>query len=127
MKHLFLLLAAACFVLTNVRAQEITISGTVLDEKQETLPGVMVVVENTTNGSVTDVNGKYSITTEKKDDLILRFSYIGYVTQKVLVAGRTELDITLEIESQVFDEIVVVGYGGSRNQELTGAAARVKG
>tara|TARA_B100000524_G_scaffold319772_1_gene199878 strand:- start:9732 stop:12830 length:3099 start_codon:yes stop_codon:yes gene_type:complete len=127
MKHLFLLLAAACFVLTNVRAQEITISGTVLDEKQETFPGVKVVVENTTNGAVTDVNGKYSITTEKKDDLILRFSYIGYVTQKVLVAGRTELDITLEIESQVFDEIVVVGYGSSRNKELTGAAAKVKG
>ena len=127
MKNLLLFFAAVCFVFTGVNAQEITISGTVLDEKQETLPGVKVVVENTTNGAVTDVNGKYSITTEKKDGLILRFSYIGYVTQKVLVAGRTELDITLEVESQVFDEIVVVGYGSSRNKELTGAAAKVKG
>ena len=127
MKNLLLFFAAVCFVFTGVNAQEITISGTVLDEKQETLPGVKVVVENTTNGAVTDVNGKYSITTEKKDGLILRFSYIGYVTQKVLVVGRTELDITLEVESQVFDEIVVVGYGSSRNKELTGAAAKVKG
>lgn len=66
MKNLLLFFAAVCFVFTGVNAQEITISGTVLDEKQETLPGVKVVVENTTNGAVTDVNGKYSITTEKK-------------------------------------------------------------
>lgn len=127
MKNLLLFFAAVCFVFTGVNAQEITISGTVLDEKQETLPGVKVVVENTTIGAITDVNGKYSITTEKKDGLVLLFSYIGYATQDVLVAGRTELDITLEAESQVFDEIVVVGYGSSRNKELTGAAAKVKG
>ena len=127
MKHLLLLLAAACYALTSVRAQEITISGTVSDETQATLPGVKVVVENTTLGAITDINGKYSITLENKEGLVLRFSYIGYATQEVLVAGRTELDITLKIESQVFDEIVVVGYGSSRNKELTGAAAKVKG
>ena len=127
MKHLLLLLAVACFALKNVRAQEITISGTVSDETQATFPGVKVAVENTTLGAITDINGKYSITLENKEGLVLRFSYIGYATQEVLVAGRTELDITLKIESQVFDEIVVVGYGSSRNKELTGAAAKVKG
>ena len=66
MKNLLLFFAAVCFVFTGVNAQEITISGTVLDEKQETLPGVKVVVENTTIGAITDVNGRYSITTEKK-------------------------------------------------------------
>ena len=127
MKNLILFCATLYIVFTGVNAQEITIIGTVSDEKQEAFPGVKVVVQNTTNGVITDVNGKYSITTEKKDGLVLRFSYMGYVTQDVLVAGREELNITMEAESQVFDEIVVVGYGSSRNKELTGAAAKVKG
>ena len=127
MKNLILFCATLYIVFTGVNAQEITIIGTVSDEKQEAFPGVKVVVQNTTNGVITDVNGKYSITTEKKDGLVLRFSYMGYVTQDVFVAGREELNITMETESQVFDEIVVVGYGSSRNKELTGAAAKVKG
>jgi TonB-linked SusC/RagA family outer membrane protein len=127
MKHLFFFFAFVCLVFTDIKAQEITITGTVLDEKQETFPGVKVVVENTTIGVVTDVNGKYSVTTEKNEELVLRYSYLGYVTQEVLVAERSELNITMKTESQIFDEIVVVGYGSSRNKELTGAAAKVKG
>ena len=127
MKNLILFCATLYIVFAGVNAQEITIIGMVSDEKQEAFPGVKVVVQNTTNGVITDVNGKYSITIEKKDGLVLRYSYMGYVTQDVLVAGREELNITMETESQVFDEIVVVGYGSSRNKELTGAAAKVKG
>ena len=126
MKNLILFCATLYIVFTGVNAQEITIIGTVSDEKQEAFPGVKVVVQNTTNGVITDVNGKYSITTEKKDGLVLRFSYMGYVTQDVLVAGREELNITMETESQVFDEIVVVGYGSSRNKELTGLPLKLK-
>ena len=108
MKNLILFCATLYIVFTGVNAQEITITGTVSDEKQEAFPGVKSFVQNTTNGIVTDVNGKYSITTEK-DGLVLRFSYMGYVTRDILVSGR-ERDITMETESQVFDEIVVVGY-----------------
>ena len=127
MKHLLIFFLAVCFVFTNAQAQEITISGTVSDEKQQTFPGVKVVVANTTVGVVTDIDGKYSITTQKKDGLILRFSYIGYRTKEVLIGDRIELNVAMEAESQVFDEIVVVGYGSTRNKELTGAAAKVKG
>jgi len=127
MKHLIIFFLALCFVFTNVQAQEITISGTVSDEKQQPFPGVKVVVANTTVGVVTDIDGKYSITTQKKNGLILRFSYIGYRTKEVLIGDRIELNVAMEAESQVFDEIVVVGYGSTRNKELTGAAAKVKG
>ena len=127
MKHLLIFFLAVCFVFTNAQAQEITISGTVSDEKQQTFPGVKVVVANTTVGVVTDIDGKYSITTQKKDGLILRFSYIGYRTKEVLIGDRIELNVAMETESQVFDEVVVVGYGSTRNKELTGAAAKVKG
>ena len=127
MKHLLIFFLAVCFVFTNAQAQEITISGTVSDEKQQTFPGVKVVVANTTVGVVTDIDGKYNITTQKKDGLILRFSYIGYRTKEVLIGDRIELNVAMEAESQVFDEVVVVGYGSTRNKELTGAAAKVKG
>ena len=127
MKHLLIFFVAACFVFTNASAQEITVSGTVSDEKQQTFPGVKVVFANTTDGVVTDGNGKYSITTQKKDGLVLRFSYIGYQTKEFLVADQIELNVAMETESQIFDEVVVVGYGSTRNKELTGAAAKVKG
>ncbi len=67
------------------------------------------------------------MTVEEKEGLVLSFSYLGYTTQDVLVAGRSEINVKMSTESQVFDEIVVVGYGSSRNKELTGAAAKVKG
>ena len=127
MKNLNLLFALSFMAFSTVFAQETTIKGTVTDEKKATFPGVKVLVKGTTNGAITDVDGKYSITVEEKDGLVLSFSYLGYTTQDVLVAGRSEVNIKMSTESQVFDEIVVVGYGSSRNKELTGAAAKVKG
>ena len=127
MKNLNLLFVLTFMAFSNVFAQGVAVKGTVTDEKKATFPGVKVVVKGTANGVITDIDGKYTISIEDAEGLVLSFSYMGYTTQDVLVAGRPEINVKMNSESQVFDEIVVVGYGSSRNKELTGAAAKVKG
>ena len=127
MKTLFLLIIILCSPIAALKSQELVVSGSVTNENQQTFPGVKVVVKGTNQGVITDVDGKYSITTQSAEQLTLRFSYLGYDTQDVLVAGRSEINIKMTSESQRFDEVVVVGYGSSRNKELTGATAKVRG
>ena len=127
MKNIFLLISLLCSPLTELIAQEVVVTGVVTDEKKQTFPGVKVVIKGTNQGAVTDVDGVYSIKTQSSSLLTLSFSYMGYDTQDVLVAGRSEIDIQMASSSQIFDEVVVVGYGSSRNKELTGATAKVKG
>ena len=127
MKTFFLLITILCAPIAAIKSQELVVSGTVTNENLQTFPGVKVVVKGTNQGVITGIDGKYSITTQSTEQLTLRFSYLGYDTQDVLVAGRSEIDIEMTSVSQRFDEVVVVGYGSSRNKELTGATAKVKG
>ena len=101
-----------------------TIQGAVVDDMGEPIIGANVVEKGTNNGTSTDVDGKFSLSVSN-DNAILSFSFIGYITQDIPVAGRSSLSIRLVEDSQLLEEVIVVGYGTMRKSDLTGAVARV--
>ncbi len=120
-----LILPIICSLLGLSALAQTTITGTVRDaERRETLPGVTVYSNNTTSGTVTDINGVYTVTVATADDSLI-FSYIGYKTQRILIGGRTNIDIDLLEDIATLDEFVVVGYGTQRKSDLTGAISTV--
>ena len=110
---LFLLLVTFC--LGTVQAQSSKITGYVKDQSGEPLIGVNVMEKGTTNGTVTDLNGFYSIVV-KASNAVLNFSYIGYKNQEISVAGKKLIDVTMKDDSETLDEVVVVGYGTMRKR-----------
>src|SRR5690606_11421860 len=94
----------------KIKAYVLTVTGTVTTETGEPLPGVNVIEKGTTNGTTTDVNGRYSIMVPE-GDVTLVFSFIGYVTQEVATRGRSSVDVVLTEDVQSLSEVVVVGYG----------------
>ncbi|GAB3908322.1 SusC/RagA family TonB-linked outer membrane protein [Mucilaginibacter boryungensis] len=107
-------------------AQTITVSGTVRDDKRQTLPGVSVSVKGTTTGAVTDVNGHYSLRVNNSQSALV-FSFVGYASNEVAINGRTNIDATLKDAAQNLNEVVVIGYGTVKRRDLTGAVASVSG
>lgn len=102
------------------------VSGKVSDAKTgEALPGVTVSVEGTSIGALTDVQGHFTIDVPG-DKQILVFSFMGYISQKLSVAGRKQVDVQLEPDTKKLDEIVVVGYGTTRKSDLTGSITSLK-
>lgn len=99
------------------------VRGIVKNKQGESIPGVNVVVKGTTSGTITDVDGTYSIHAKGND--ILQFSYIGYRTMDVPVSGKTIVEVVLEEETIGVDEVVVVGYGTTKKANLTGAVDQV--
>ena len=96
------------------------ISGVVKDENNEPVIGVSIVQRNTTNGTITDLDGKYVL--EVEPNAILVISYIGYVTQQTPASGNV-MNITLKEDTQNLDEVVVVGYGTQQKKDITGSVA----
>jgi TonB-dependent starch-binding outer membrane protein SusC len=106
--------------------QQIQVTGIIRDSQtQEPLPGVNVVVIGTTTGTVTDIEGKYSINISP--NAVLEFSFIGYISQKIEVGGKNVIDISLDPDITSLDEVVVVGYGVQKKKLVTGATVSVKG
>lgn len=105
--------------------QVVSISGKVVDESKNSLPGVTVRVEGTTVGVVTDLDGKYSIKAEKGNVLI--FSFIGMETQKITVGSVKTIDVTMAPAVSDLDEVVVVGYGVQAKESVVGAISQVSG
>ena len=102
------------------------VSGTVRDQaSQAGMPGVNVLVKGTTIGTVTDVNGHYSITVED-DNATLVFSFIGYTSQEIAVDGRTTVDVLLTEDIQSLSEVVVVGYGVKQKRSVTSAISKLE-
>ncbi len=116
-----LLLSVVCFM---AYAQK-TVTGTVKDATGEPMIGVSVVVDGTSIGGVTDLDGNFTIQ-KVPNSGVLKFSYVGYKEQKVSVAGKNSLDIVLQEDAMGLDEVVVVGYGTMKKKDLTGAVASVK-
>ena len=106
------------------QANKKTISGTVTDENGESIIGANVVEKGTTNGVITDMDGKFTLSVN--NNTVLQVSFIGYTTQEIPVRNQINFLITLIEDSQRLDEIVVVGYGTMRKSDLTGATASVK-
>lgn len=110
---------------THASAQ-IPITGRVTSsEGGESLPGVNVVLKGTTEGTITDIDGQYSITVPSKDATLI-FSYIGHVTQEVVVGEKATIDIVMSPDVQTLNEVVVVGYGTQEKVNMTGAVSAVK-
>ncbi|HEY9488126.1 MAG TPA: SusC/RagA family TonB-linked outer membrane protein, partial [Chryseosolibacter sp.] len=105
---------------------QIPVAGTITSsEGGEGLPGVNVVVKGTTDGTITDVDGRYSISVPSPESTLI-FSYIGHVTQEVVVGGKSSIDITMTPDITTLSEVVVVGYGTQEKVNMTGAVAAVK-
>jgi len=108
----------------NVFAQQITVQGVVTQYSNgSTLPGVSIRVQDTSQGTITDIDGRYEITTT--EDAILVFSYIGMTEEVVAVEGRSNIDVALMEDISMLSEIVVIGYGSVRRSDLTGAVSQV--
>ncbi len=107
-----------------VHAQSVTIKGKVTDaSNNSTLTGVNIVVQGTTIGTITNLDGNYSLDVEIGN--IVVFSMIGYITETVAVTTQTEINITLALDIAQLDEVVVIGYGTQRKVDLTGSVAIV--
>jgi TonB-linked SusC/RagA family outer membrane protein len=106
--------------------QQVRVTGTITDATTgEALVGVNVVVDGTTTGVSTDINGKYSIAVPNLNGS-LQVSYIGYVAQKISVNGRMVVDVVLTSDILALEDVVVVGYGSVRKSDLTGSVSSVK-
>jgi len=103
--------------------QVVKVHGGVTDESGEPLPGVNVVVKGTTQGSITDINGKYQIDADSKATLV--FSFIGYNSRDEIIGNRKEINVKLTASNLQVDEVVVVGYGTSRKSDISGSVASV--
>lgn len=103
----------------------VEVAGQVTDDKGEALIGVNVLVRGTNNGTSTDFNGNYSLSNVDENATLI-FSYVGYQTQEVPVAGQTSINIQMVSDVQLLDELVVVGYGTMKKSDLTGAVERIE-
>ena len=104
--------------------QNETCKGIVKDATGESIIGASVIVKGTTNGTTTDLEGKFTLGNVKSSD-ILQFSFIGYKTQDIKVGEQRTFNITLEEDAQALDEVVVVGYQEVRKKDLTGSVSKV--
>jgi len=105
--------------------QQKKLTGTVVDDANgEPLIGVTIMIEGTTSGTVTDINGKYSLPLPSAN-VVIKVSYLGYLPQIINVKGLTRLDIRLTPDVKNLDEVIVVGYGTAKKRDVTGAITRV--
>lgn len=107
--------------IASIHQQTITVSGVVMGSDGEPLMGVNVVEKGTTNGTITDLDGKYTLNVGP--NAVLQFSYIGYVSSDIAVNGQRTVNVTMKEDSQNLDEVVVVGYGTVRKADLAGSVS----
>lgn len=112
--------------LSETDAQQKSISGKVTDSFGSSLPGVTVVVKGTTQGTVTNTDGKYSLSNVQEDATLI-FSFVGMKTQEIPVAGKTSINVTMVEETIGIEEVVAIGYGTVKKKDLTGSITSVEG
>ncbi|WP_301196810.1 carboxypeptidase-like regulatory domain-containing protein, partial [uncultured Duncaniella sp.] len=111
----------------KANAQNLTVNGTVIDSTEEPMIGATVQVDGTNNIVVTDLDGNFTLKNVASNATLV-VTYIGYKTEKVAVNGQSNLTITLTEDSESLDEVVVIGYGGTRaRRDLTGSVGSVSG
>jgi len=104
-------------------SQNITVKGNVKDASGEALPGVNVLQVGSTNGTISDFDGNYSITVPSNAKL--EFSFVGYIPQIIPVAGKKAINVTMKEDTKTLDEVVVVGYGSIKKSDVSGSVASV--
>lgn len=102
----------------------VTVSGRLTDTGQNPLIGASVIEKGTTNGVTTDVDGRYSISVD--GNATLDFSFIGYKAQSIAVMNRTQIDVVMEDDAMMIGEVVAIGYGSQRKEDLSMAVTTVK-
>lgn len=126
MKNTRLLIFCFLSILFSVygQAQDVSVSGKVIDETGLPIPGATVLIKGTSNATSTDIDGNYRIKVASNGTLI--FSFVGYSSAQESVNGRTKIDVKLKPETQALQEVVVVGYGTQKKSVVTGAISSVK-
>lgn len=102
---------------------DVDITGTITDENGQGLPGASIVMQGTARGATSDLDGNYKLNIP--EDAILEISFVGYKTQTVSINGRSEINISLEVDAETLSEVVVIGYGVQKTKDVTGAVKRV--
>jgi len=120
-----LVMVLCLLAVTTALAQAIQVKGIVYDGNGETMPGVNVHVKGAASGTITDVNGNYTVSVPNSNSILV-FSFIGYTTQEIKVGNRTNINVTLKDDLQQLDEVVVVAYGTARKGDLTGALTTMR-
>ena len=105
-------------------AQQITVQGVVKDQTGETVIGASVMEKGTTNGTITGIDGDFSLNMSPNGTLVV--SFVGYKTQEVQVKGQKQLQVVLSEDAEMLDEVVVIGYGTMKKSDLTGAGPSIK-
>ncbi|MGB1210383.1 MAG: SusC/RagA family TonB-linked outer membrane protein [Lacinutrix venerupis] len=119
MKTIFKSILFILCVLPAIALAQTTITGTVTEQSSSLpLPGVNVIVKGTNSGTSTDFDGKYEISVKNGD--VLEFSYVGYTAQEITYSGQTNLNVALAEDASQLDEVVLIGYGGVKKEDLTG-------
>jgi TonB-linked SusC/RagA family outer membrane protein len=113
------------YAATGAKLQERTISGKVTASEEGGLPGVNVLIKGTAQGTVTDVEGNYSIQISD-DETILVFSSVGYISEELVVGNQSVIDLNMQPDITALEEIVVIGFGTQKKSHLTGAISKVK-
>lgn len=121
-----MLLTVMITVMATIQAfAQVTVTGTIKDQTGEPIAGATVLVKGTSNGASTDLDGKFTIQNVKSDQ-VLSISFIGYASQEISVGNQTVFDIQLKEDSELLEDVVVVGYGVQKKSNLTGAISQVK-
>lgn len=120
---LLIIFFANCFLFAQIAAQ--TVTGKIVDSNGEPLSGANILEKGTTNGTMADFDGNYSINVSGESPVLV-FTYLGYVSKEIQVAGKTLINVTLEEDANVLSEVTVVGYGTQKKSDITGAVSSVK-
>ncbi|MCU4174259.1 SusC/RagA family TonB-linked outer membrane protein [Carboxylicivirga sp. N1Y90] len=112
------------FFVIEASAQSKQVSGQIKDSFGESLPGVSVVVQGTTNGTISDIEGKYTLNVDAKDVLV--YSFIGMKSQSINVGDQVTINVTLLDDAIGLDEVVAIGYGTMKRSDLSGASTTIK-
>ena len=107
----------------EIQQQVRKIDGAILDSNGEPVIGANVIIKGTTNGTVTDINGEFSI--EAQSGSVLEVSYIGYLTKEITITNQNTLRVILVEDTKTLDEVVVIGYGTQKKADLTGSVANI--
>ena len=127
MKKRILILVLLVVGMLGAHAQKLTVTGRVMDNENLEVIGGNVSLKGAAGvGTITDMNGNYTITVNDAKKDVLVFSYIGMKTIEVPVKGRSKIDVTLEADNQLLEEVVVVGYATVKRKDLTGSVASIK-
>jgi TonB-linked SusC/RagA family outer membrane protein len=118
------IILAPSFLSANEQERK-SISGTITDETGELLPGVTVIIKGTTNGTVTSIDGKYTLS-NIPDGATLQFSFVGMVSQEIAVSNQTVINIVMVADAIGLEEVVAIGYGTQKRVNLTGAVSSAK-